>query len=156
MMIHKPKLANKQGTGERIHVITKSTLTLLPHHISIVLFTPVNYPGKIHTDTLLEMEENPFFAIEQPNITIVPALQKLDNRTPDKFMAITWNQGGDSISIKRKTNIRYMKESDYIEKSQSDQQENIVEIAEISQDKLPHMSKKSAFTFHHNFYPNQM
>ena len=53
----------------------------------------------IHTDTLLEMEENPFFTIEHPNVTIISALQKLGNRTPDKFMAILWNPGGDSISI---------------------------------------------------------
>ena len=62
------------------------------------------------------MEENPFFTIEQPNISIMPALLKLDNRTPNKFMAILWNLGGYSISIKRNRNttINYMKESDYI------------------------------------------
>ena len=64
------------------------------------------------------MEENPFFAIKQPNVTIIPALQKLNNRTSDKFMAILWNSGGDSISIKRNTSIGYMKESDFVQKSQ--------------------------------------
>ena len=70
----------------------------------------MNYPNKIHTDTLLEMEENPFFTIEQPNVTIIPALQKFDKRTPDKFMAILWNLGGDSIIIKRNTTVDYIKE----------------------------------------------
>ena len=39
-------------------------------------------------------------------------------------MAILWNPGGESISIKRKTTIGYMKESDYVENSQNEQ-ENI-------------------------------
>ena len=34
-----------------------------------------------------------------------------------KFMAILWNAGGDSISIKTNTTIGYLKESDYVEKS---------------------------------------
>ena len=68
------------------------------------------------------MEENPFFAIKQPNITIIPALQKLDNRPPDKYMVILWNPGGDSISIKRITTIDYIKESDYIENFQNEQE----------------------------------
>ena len=114
MTIHESKLTNKQEKGKKIHVITKSTVTLPPHHISIIPLTPTDYPHKIHTDTLLEMEENPFFTIEQPDITIILALQKLDNKTHDKFMTIIWNPGGDSISVKRNTTISYMKESDYI------------------------------------------
>ena len=76
------------------------------------------------------MKENPFFLIEQPNITSIPALQKIDNRTPDKFMVVLWNPGGHSISIKKDMTIGYMKESDYIEKSQTDLQENIREVSE--------------------------
>ena len=47
-----------------------------------------------------------------------------------------------------------MKESDYVKKSQNEQ-ENIGNSAEINQEKLPPppMPEKSAFTFHHNFYP---
>ena len=90
------------------------------HHISIVPLTTINYPNKMHTDILLGIEENPFFTIEHPNITIIPALQKLDNITPDKFMAVLWNPGGDSINIKRNMTIGYMKESDYVETSQSE------------------------------------
>ena len=70
----------------------------------------------------------------------------------DKFMAILWNPGGDCISIKRNTTIDYMKESDYVEKSQNEQ-EKFGKIAGITQDKLPPMPEKSVFTFHHNLYP---
>ena len=55
---------------------------------------------------------------------------------------------------KKNTTISYLKESEYIEKSETGQQENIREVSRISQDKLPPMPQKSAFTFHHNFYPN--
>ena len=45
-----------------------------PHHISIVPLTTISYINKVHADTLLEMEENPFLIIEHTNITIIPAL----------------------------------------------------------------------------------
>ena len=120
MIIHESELTDKQVTGEKICIITKSTVTLPQHHISIVLLTSINYSNKIHTDTLLEMEDNPFFTIEQTNVTIIPALQKLENRTPDKFMAILWNPGVGSKRIKRNTTISYKKDSYYIEKSPSE------------------------------------
>ena len=68
-------------------------------------------------------------------------------------MTSLWNPGSHSISIKKNMTIGYNKESDYIEKAQADKQENIREVSKISQDKLPPMSEKSAFTFHHNLYP---
>ena len=46
----------------------------------------------------------------------------------------------------------YIKELEYIEKPQTNQQENIREVSKISQDKLPPMSEQSGFTFHHNLY----
>ena len=67
-------------------------------------------------------------------------------------MAILLNPGGESISIKRNKSIGYPKESDYAEKSQN-KQENVEKIAKITQDKLLPCLKKSAFTFHQNFYP---
>ena len=109
------KLTNKQVIDEKnlSNNIKAQLLHHLPYDNSTI--TPINYSNKMHTHTLLQMEEIPFFAIEQPNVTTIPALQKHDNRTPDKFMAILWNLGGDSISIKRNTNIGSMKESDYVE-----------------------------------------
>ena len=41
--------------------------------------------------------------------------------------------------------IGYVKESEYIKKFQTDQQENMRAVSEISQDKLPPMAGKSAF-----------
>ena len=122
-------------------------VTLPPHYISIVPLTPIKYKGNKQTNTLLEMEENHFFFIEQPNITIIPALQKLYNRTPNQFLAALWNHGGHSISIKKNVTIGYIRESEYIEKSQTDQQENIREVSKISQDKLPPMPEKSLKCF---------
>ena len=52
---------------------------------------------------------------------------------------------------KKNTTIGYIKESEYINKSQTGQQENMREVSKISQDKLPPLPKKSAFKFHHNF-----
>ena len=83
----------------------------------------------------------------------MPTLQKIEGRTPDKFMVILWNQCDHTITLKRKTTIGYVKESNYIEKSQMDQQENTGEVNEKSHNKLPPMPEKSAFTFHHNFWP---
>ena len=39
----------------------------------------------------------------------------------------------------RNTTIGYIKESNYVKKSQSEQQENIGEIAEITQESFPSM-----------------
>ena len=52
---------------------------------------------------------------------------------------------------KKSTAIGYIRQSDYIEKSESDQQENIREVSKIFQDRLPDMPEELAFTFHHNF-----
>ena len=88
MTMYETKLTDKQWIKEKICVVTKHAVILPPCHISIMLFTPINYSGTTQTGTLLEMEEIPFFSIEQPNIIIISALQKPDNRAPDKFIAI--------------------------------------------------------------------
>ena len=55
MTMYENKLTDKQEINEKIHVVTMYTVTLQPYHISIVPLTPINYPGKIHADTLLEI-----------------------------------------------------------------------------------------------------
>ena len=55
-------------------------------------------------------------------------------------------------NLRRNTTISHIKESNYIEKSLVDQQEDIREVSEISHDKLPLMPEKYAFMYH-NFYP---
>ena len=51
MTMHEPKIMDKQVIGEKIYIITKSTVTLTPDHISIAPLTSINYSNKIHTDT---------------------------------------------------------------------------------------------------------
>ena len=90
-------------------MVTKHTGALPPYHISIIPFIAIHHREIMPTNTLLEIEENPFFSIEQPNITIIPTLQKLESKTPNKFMAILWNPGGHSITINKNTTIGYVK-----------------------------------------------
>ena len=87
MTMYKTKLTDKQEINEKTHVVAKHTVTLPPHHMSIVPLTPINYTGNIQANTPPEVEENPFFLIGQQNITIIPALQKLGSRTPDEFFS---------------------------------------------------------------------
>ena len=114
MTMYEAKLGDKQHLKEKTHVVTTYTVTLPPHYISIVLLTPINYTRNMQTNTLLDIEANPFFLIEQPNVTVIPALQKLESRAPDKFMAILWNPGGQSTNIKKNITIGYIKELEYI------------------------------------------
>ena len=88
MTMYKTKSTDKQERNEKICTVTKYTVTLPIFHISIVPLKPINHIESIETNTLIEIEEKPFFSIETPNITIIPTLQKLDSRTPAKFMAI--------------------------------------------------------------------
>ena len=55
-------------------------------------------------------------SIEQPNMIIIPVLQKLGLRIPDEFMAMLWNSGGKAVILK-KTTISYVKKSNYIKDS---------------------------------------
>ena len=73
MTMYETKLADKQEINEKSYVVTKYTVTFPPHQISIVSLTPINYTENIQTNTLLEMEENPFFMLVQPNIIIILA-----------------------------------------------------------------------------------
>ena len=91
---------------------------------------------------MLEIEENPFLSIEQLNTAIIPVLQRIGLRIPDQVMAVLWNPGGHNIGLKRNSTISHVKESDYIEKSQIYQQDNIREVSEISHEKLQPMPEK--------------
>ena len=56
-------------------------------------------------------------------------------------------------NIKEKHYHWLCKKSDYIEKSQIDQQDNVGEVTKFSHERLLPMPEKSAFMFHHTFYP---
>ena len=104
-------------------------------------------------DTLIDIKENPFLSIEQSNIAILPLLKKVGDRLPGKFTAAFWNWDSHTISLKQNTTIWCVKESDYIEKLMIEHSDHITEVTEISHEKLLTMPKKSAFMFHHSFYP---
>ena len=139
---------------DRIHLVTSHSVIVLPYNISIIMLKLVNHTFGINLqpNTLFEIEENPILSIEQPNITVVPVLHKVGHRILDSFLAVLGNQGGHNISFKRISTIGYVKGSDYIENSQSDQQDN-VEVTRRSHEKLSPLPEISPFMFHHNFYP---
>ena len=62
--IYETKLTDEQEKNGVICLITQHTVTLPPHHMSIVPLTPINYTANMHTNILIEIEENPFFSIE--------------------------------------------------------------------------------------------
>ena len=110
MTKYETKLVDKQDMKEKTHEVATHTATFPPHHTSIVPLTSTHYTWNIQTDTLLEIEANPFSLIKQTKITIIPALKRLHSRTPDKFMAILWIPGGHFISIKKNMTIYYIKD----------------------------------------------
>ena len=159
--------------GEKIWVATKCTVTLPTHHILMVVFRyggwvvysytthPLYLNTTINNNKSSKQDAYRYITGNRRKSILNHQTSKCHNNTciketwhrmPLEFMAVLLNQGGDSISIKRNTTIGYMKESDYVAKSQNEQ-EYIGEVAEIIQEKLPPMPEKLAFTFHHNFYP---
>ena len=46
-------------------------------------------------------EKTPFLAIEQPDMILIPMLQKLGPRTPDLYMAVLWNPGDQTVILKK-------------------------------------------------------
>ena len=59
-------------------LIKTTTVTIPPHHVSIVSLKAINQviDAKFTSEALLEIEENPFLTIEQPKLVLVPTLQK--------------------------------------------------------------------------------
>ena len=55
------------------------------------------------------MEVNLFLTIEQPELKLIPMLQKLGFQTPDVYMAVLWSPGGQTIILKWNTTISYGK-----------------------------------------------
>ena len=71
---------------------------------------------KCPTDTLPQIEENPFLAIEQHVLVLMPILQRLGSQVPDTYMSALWNPGGHNLILKWNMTIGYVKELDYKEK----------------------------------------
>ena len=90
MTMNETKLPDKQDMNEKTQGVITHSYFATSLHLSSAINT--NNLHRKYTNTLLEMEVNSFFLIEQPDVTIIPALQKLDSRTLDEIMAILWNQ----------------------------------------------------------------
>ena len=110
-------------TYQKLHLITNNTVTIPPYHISIASLKAINHTisKNIKPNTLIKIEENPFLAIEQQDIVLIPILQKLGPRVPNVYMAVLWNPGGYPVTLKRNMTISHVRESDYMEKSPPDQ-----------------------------------
>ena len=121
-----------QEAGQKLHLMTNHTVTILPYHISIIPVKSINHAlsSNIKSNTLIEIEENPFLSIEQPDLIMIPMLQKLGLIIPAVYMAVLWNPGGQPIILKRNTTIA--RESDYMANRPLNQQENIDKRNEIS------------------------
>ena len=163
-------LDEKQVIDKRTCIVANHTVTIPCYHMSVTPLKQVNYTcdTNLNSNTLLEIEESPFLSIEQPNMMIIPVLQKLELRIPDEFMAMLWNPGGQAIILKRNTTFGYAKEFRLCTKILPQPTKNIgeatkkphltqnfdtvKEVTEISHDKLPPLPEKSAFMFHHSFY----
>ena len=55
--------------------------------------------NKIKPNTLIEIEENPFLAIEQLDLALILLLQKLGPQISNVYMALLWNTGGQTEMI---------------------------------------------------------
>ena len=66
-------------TEQKLHLIATNTVTIPPHHISLVSLKAINYAinTKFLSEPLLQIEENPFLTIEQAELVLTPNLQKL-------------------------------------------------------------------------------
>ena len=89
-----------------------------PYHISIGPLKAINHVinNNIKPNILREIEENPFLAIEQPDLVLIPMLQKLGPQIPSMYMTVLWNPGDQTVIFKRNMTIGYVRESDYMEK----------------------------------------
>ena len=65
-------------TEQKLH-LTTNTVTVLPHHISIVPLMDINHAinTKFPSEALLKIEETPFLTIEQQQLVLIATLQDL-------------------------------------------------------------------------------
>ena len=66
----------------KIHLRANTTVT--PHHVPIVPLKAISQAinEKLTSETLLEIEKNPFLTIELSKLGLVPTLQRLDSKVP--------------------------------------------------------------------------
>ena len=93
-------------------LITTIAVTIPPHHISIVQLKAINQAinTKFTSETLLEIEENPFLTIVHSELVLVVTLQRLGFQVPDTSMVVLWNSRGQNLIQKQNMTISYFKE----------------------------------------------
>ena len=98
---------------------TSNTVTIPPYHIPIAPLKAIIHviSNNIKPNTLIDIQENPFLTIEQPDLVVIPMQQKLGPRIHNVYMAVLWNPGGQTVILKTSITTCYVKESDYMEKS---------------------------------------
>ena len=79
------KYQKENKTEQKLCLITTNTVTIQRYQISIAPLRAFNQAinNNMQPDALIETEENPFLAIEQPDLVLIPTLQKLGSRVPD-------------------------------------------------------------------------
>ena len=110
-------------TGQELCLITNNTVTVPPYHISIALLRAINHVinNTIKSNSFIEKEENPFLFREQPDLILMPVLQKLGPQRPNVCMALLWNPDCETVILKRNTVIGCVRESAYMGQSPTDQ-----------------------------------
>ena len=70
---------NQNETELKLHLITRNTVTIPPHQISLVPLKAINQAinTKFPSEPLLEIEGNPFLTTEQPELVLISISQKL-------------------------------------------------------------------------------
>ena len=111
-------VGKQHETDQKLHFIGNKIVTMASYHIYIAPLKAINHVinNKMKPNSLIEIEERPFLAIEQPDVVVIHMLQKLGHRIPDVYMSVLWNPGGQTVILKRNMTISYVKESDYMEK----------------------------------------
>ena len=104
----------QKETKQKIHLKNTVPVTIPPHHISLVplkaIIQAIN--TKFPSEALLEIEENPFLTIEQPELVLMPIIPRLGSQVLDTYVVVLWNPSGQNLILKWNMNIGYVKESD--------------------------------------------
>ena len=95
---------------ERKFLVVSNTVNIPPCHVSIILLKLVGHMV-LWPNTLYEIAENPFPLIEEPNVAILPVLEKVGDRFSDEYITTLCNQGGHPITLKENTTAGYVKEA---------------------------------------------
>ena len=67
----------KNETEQKLHLVTTKTVTIPSHHVSFVSLKAIDQPIdiKFPSVSLLEIEENKFLIIEQPELVLITTVQ---------------------------------------------------------------------------------